>query len=250
MGRVRPFIVIAAYLFMISINAMANLLPINNQTTGQVSDSLHMLLTPSAYVFSIWLLIYAGLLGFLVYQFLDSSKNWPALNMVSILFIASCFFNAAWIVAWHFNFFIASGALIICLLTSLLLIYSRLRFSQSQPLSMRLLVQLPFAMYAAWVSIATLINMNVVLKVLGWPGGISELGWAVITLLLAGIIGLAVVIIRRDYVWGLVYVWALAGIAREQRYTPSLSFVALACILLIATVLVWVRIQHHRKAGF
>lgn len=250
MDKTRSYAVIAAYLLMIAINALANIIPFNGLTTGQVSARLNLLLTPTAYVFAIWLVIYAGLVGFLVYQFLEPAKTWPKLNMVSVLFIISCLLNCAWIFAWHYEFLQASAVIITGLLLCLLLIYIQLKFSQSQPLSKRLLVQLPFSLYTAWVSIAALINLNVLLKVWGWPGGINELDWAVITLIVAGVFGLAVVLIRRDYVWGLVYVWALAGISREQRYTPYISFIALICVLAIASALVWVRIQHHRRAGF
>lgn len=46
------------FIIMIVTNALANILPINGQRTGEISDALNVLFTPAGYVFSIWGLIY------------------------------------------------------------------------------------------------------------------------------------------------------------------------------------------------
>lgn len=42
------------------VNLLANALPFNNLTTGQISDQFEVYFVPAGYVFSIWGLIYLG----------------------------------------------------------------------------------------------------------------------------------------------------------------------------------------------
>lgn len=60
--------VLISYLIMIVVNALANILPINNLTTGQVSDSFPNLFAPIGLTFSIWGVIYLLLGIYSVYQ--------------------------------------------------------------------------------------------------------------------------------------------------------------------------------------
>jgi translocator protein len=46
------------YLFVVTMNFLANSLPLNGQTSEEISDKLDVLFTPAGYVFSIWGFIY------------------------------------------------------------------------------------------------------------------------------------------------------------------------------------------------
>jgi len=48
--------------------ALANALPLNGQTTGEISDRFQVYFVPAGYVFAIWFVIYLGLIAFAVYQ--------------------------------------------------------------------------------------------------------------------------------------------------------------------------------------
>ena len=52
-----PALVVIATLATIAINALANIVPFNNQTTGEISDRYPVYFVPAGYVFSIWSLI-------------------------------------------------------------------------------------------------------------------------------------------------------------------------------------------------
>jgi hypothetical protein len=52
---------------MISANALANILPVNGVSTGQVSDAYQNLFTPAGLTFSIWGLIYLLVAGYVLY---------------------------------------------------------------------------------------------------------------------------------------------------------------------------------------
>ncbi|WP_225983674.1 MULTISPECIES: hypothetical protein [Bacillaceae] len=46
------------FILIVVINALANLLPINGQTTGEISNRIDVLITRAGYAFSIWSLIF------------------------------------------------------------------------------------------------------------------------------------------------------------------------------------------------
>jgi len=62
-------LVLAAYLVMVLVNALANILPLNGVTTGEVSDSYPNLFAPAGLTFAIWGVIYLALAGYVLYQF-------------------------------------------------------------------------------------------------------------------------------------------------------------------------------------
>ena len=63
---VRQILVVVSVLAMIVVNVLANALPINGLNTGEISDRFNILFVPAGYVFSIWGLIYIGLIAFVV----------------------------------------------------------------------------------------------------------------------------------------------------------------------------------------
>ena len=54
---------------MIVMNWLANALPLNNKTTGEISDSIPNLFAPAGITFTIWGVIYLLLLIYCILQF-------------------------------------------------------------------------------------------------------------------------------------------------------------------------------------
>ena len=52
--KIRQITVVLTSLFTIVVNSLANALPLNGQTTGEISDRFVVYFTPAGYVFSIW----------------------------------------------------------------------------------------------------------------------------------------------------------------------------------------------------
>ena len=102
---VRQVLVIAAVVGVIVVNALANILPLNGQTTGAISDRFDVYFVPAGYVFSIWSLIYLGLIGYAVFQALPRQRTNPRLRAIGYPFVASCLANIAWIFLWHYEHF-------------------------------------------------------------------------------------------------------------------------------------------------
>ncbi|MFB9324798.1 hypothetical protein ACFFSY_02440 [Paenibacillus aurantiacus] len=66
--RLRQWLNVFGLIAVVAVNALADWLPINGLTTGEVSAKYPVLVTPAGYAFSIWSLIYALLAGFVIYQ--------------------------------------------------------------------------------------------------------------------------------------------------------------------------------------
>lgn len=248
MAKILAYVSALAYILMVGINAAANILPLNNLTTGQVSSSLRMLFVPAGWVFSIWGLIYLLLAGF-VFYLLSTPEDFESTRPVSILFIISCLLNSVWIVSWHYLRFNWSLIILLALLFTLLVIYSRLDHKDfiMPTFKEKYMLMLPFAVYSAWIAVASLAHLNINFKLLAGSG--FEMVASMISLGVAVTVSSLVVTARRDYSWGLVFMWALSGIAWQQRAYPLLSIAAGIGVLVIAAVMLQVYF-HSRRSSF
>jgi len=229
----------------IGINAAANALPLNGRTTGEISDSIPTLFTPAGYVFSIWSVIYLGLLIFAWYQGQRAQRNADFQERIGYWFFISCLFNSAWIVAWHYEQFPLTLALMLGLLISLIVIYVRLDVGRRSVSSAEWrAVHLPFGIYLGWVSVATVANVSTVLYTIGWNGApLSPELWTVIMVVVAALLGLAMIMLRNDVGYPLVIVWALVGIAVARSAIPLIATAAVASAAVVLLTWVWARLR-------
>ena len=247
--KVRQWAVIIGVLATIAINALANALPLNGQTTGEISDRFQVYFVPAGYVFSIWGLIYLGLVAFCVYQALSAQGDNPRLRSIGWLFVGSCVANIAWIFFWHYELFPLTLVAMLTLLALLIVIYLRLGIGRTQvSAAENWCVRVPFSIYLGWITVATIANVTDLLDYLHWSGwGIRPEVWAVIMLIAGAIITSLVLLTRGDIAYGLVIVWAFIGIAVKQAATPLVANTAWAMTALVALVLVACFILGRRR---
>ena len=226
--QIRQIVNVLAVIVMITINILANALPINGQNTGEISDRFQVFFVPAGYVFSIWGVIYIGLLAFAVYQALPAQRENPRLRKIGYWFALSCLANSVWIFLWHYNLFPLSLVVMLVLLAALLVIYLRLDIGRTRVSTVeRWCVNIPFSVYLGWITVATVANVTDVLYDLGWNGfGIAPETWAVIMLIIAAGLGVAMAVTRRDVAYLLVLVWAFAGIGVKQAAVPLVATTA------------------------
>jgi hypothetical protein len=231
--------VLLALLATVAVNALANTLPLGGRTTGEISDSFAILFVPAGYVFSIWGVIYAGLLGYAIYQALPSQRGNLRLARSGYLFVLSSLANVAWLFAWHFGYTPLSLLVMLVLLSLLITIYLRLEIGRRQvSRAESLLVRLPFSLYLGWITVATVANASAALYSLGWDGlGLTPQTWALIMLFVAAAIGGIVSLTRRDLAFNLVLVWAFTGIAVKQQGVPAVATGALLAAMLVVVML-------------
>ncbi len=104
MSDIARYLNVFAGVAVIVVNQLANYLPLNGRTTGELALGFSVLFPVEIYVFNIWFLIYALIIVFIVYQF----RNFRAVESLTLPFLASCTFNIAWIFLWHFEFIVLS----------------------------------------------------------------------------------------------------------------------------------------------
>ena len=201
---------IVTLVFTLVMNTLANTLPLNGRTTGEISDSFNALFTPAGYVFGIWGLIYLGLAGFTIFQALPAQQANPRVVATGWWVAVSNLANGLWIVFWHYGLIPLTLATMLVLLGALIVIYQRVNRAPgpAPDTATRWLVQAPFSLYLGWISVATIANAAVFFIWLGWDGGGAGVLWTVLMVLVAA--GLALWL--RDPIYALVIVWALTGL--------------------------------------
>jgi hypothetical protein len=214
-NTLRQIAVILVILATITINILANALPINGLNTGQVSDSFSVYFVPAGYVFSIWGIIYIGLIAYAIYQALPAQKDNPRLQATGWWVVLGGLANSMWIFLWHYQQFVATLGAMFILLATLIAVYLGLRTGQKKVSTGETwAARVPFSIYLGWITVATVANISDVLDFVGWNRfGLGEVTWMVIILGAVLVIAGLMNFLRRDLAYALVILWALAGIA-------------------------------------
>jgi len=250
---VRQVVNVLAVVAVIVVNWLANALPINGQTQAEISDRFDVFFVPAGYAFSIWGLIFLGLIAFAVYQALPAQRENARLRRVGYLFALSCLANISWLFLWHYEVFVLTLVAMLALLLLLIAIYLRLDIGRAQVGGVeRWLVDVPFSVYLGWITVATIANVTVVLDYLGWNGwGISPQVWTVIMLFAGLVIATAMSLTRGDVAYSLVLIWAYVGIAVKHGDTPVVAVTAWVTAALIGLMLViGVLLKRGRQRAF
>ncbi|MBT2680480.1 tryptophan-rich sensory protein [Bacillus sp. ISL-35] len=230
MGRF--FLNLIATLLVVAVNAFANILPINGQTTGEISNRLDVLFTPAGYVFGIWGLIYVLLFIWTIRQFPASRRNLPVYQKSTPLYVLSSVLNIAWILLWHYEFFLLTVFVMIGLLLTLIRLYQLIRNEDHSFWDL-----LPFSVYLGWISVATIANISYYLKYIDWNGfGLSDVVWTLIMLVIATLLAIYFQYKNEDRIYPLVFIWAFIGIgvknAADHPVISTTSYVLSAIILM------------------
>ncbi len=209
------------FVVMVAVNFLANSLPINNRSTGDISDAYPNLFAPAGPAFSIWGLIYILLAGYVLYQFfkVDSGTE-RVIRKINPFFIVSSIANMSWIFAWHYDHIGISVLIMSVLLVSLVKIADILRAERYSGWK-KLFLWAPFSVYFGWITVATIANVTVFLVSVGWNGfGISDAVWTSIILFVGALIGIARMRKDKNIIYGGVLVWAYAWIL-FKHFSPT-----------------------------
>lgn len=236
-----------ALIVTIVINYVSNTGLLNGNTMKTVSDKYFNYFTPAGYAFSIWGLIYLGLLGFVFssgISVLKKDEDNPMLLKIGWWFVFSCFANCLWVVAWLYDYTGESVLIMALIFISLLKIIINTRMELDvHPFKSYLFVFWPFALYFGWISVAFIANVAAFLTKINWNGwGISAVNWTIIMICVAGLINILMIRMRNLREFGLVGIWAILAIAvSNNREGGSLSIVytcyAVAIILFVFIII-------------
>lgn len=240
----RQTAIVISILATLVVNGLANALPLNGLTTGEISDRFQVYFVPAGYVFSIWGLIYLGLIAFAIFQALPRQRENSRLQVIGGWVVLGSVANSAWIFLWHYEQFPLTLFAMLVLLISLIQVYRILDIGRRKvSWAENIFVHLPFRIYLGWITVATVANITALLDYLRWDGfGIAPEIW--MSLVLIAVLGIVSLVnfARRDLAYTLVILWALAGIAVKHASVNAvviptwLTFALVALSLLIPSI--------------
>lgn len=249
--RIRQVVVTASAVFMV-VGTLFGIGVIGTRVEESAGGSLSAtatLLAPAVRAFSIWSVIYAGLIAYVVWQWLPSQTASPRARRIGWLAAASMVLNGVWLLVTQVGQLWLSVVVIVALAVVLGLLMQRLGRPRNAGTVEKLVVDGTFGLYLGWVSVATAANITATLVASGVnpPLEIAEL-WAVGVLAVAAGIGvlLARVLDARLGValamgWGLA--WIAVGRLAGEPASPLAGAAAAvaAAVVLTVTGLIWLR---------
>lgn len=243
------------YIVVVVVNAMAVLLPINGQRPGEISASYPTLFTPANVTFSIWSVIYATLLCFIIYQcwlsfsqhadhlrhFMRRMKGW---------WLLSCMANACWIFAWHYHLIPVAFGIILVLLITLVMIHRRFHIAFQTDAREQLFIHVPFSLYLGWISIATLANFAVLMVYWGFDtADEAQIPMTNILICIGTVLAVWMILWRNNITHGLVAMWAFYGILMKRREESPWEqhLITEVCIISMGIIAIAISWQLYRR---
>lgn len=217
-------------------------IPIQDASGGALSATATPI-APDGPAFSIWSVIYLGLVAYAVWQFLPRQSAAERHRRLGYWVAASLLLNAAWILSVQFDLLILSvpiiAALVVVLARAFMLCLSTV---PSGTVDM-LVTDGTIGLYLGWVTVATAANVTALLVALRFTGfGLNVNGWAVAVVCVAGIVGVITAIAGRGRIapalalaWGLAWI-AVARLAGDLVSVPTgVAAIAAAAVVLVLT---------------
>eukprot|EP00761_Pharyngomonas_kirbyi_P000913 gb/GECH01000914.1/.p1 GENE.gb/GECH01000914.1/~~gb/GECH01000914.1/.p1 ORF type:complete len:349 (+),score=56.62 gb/GECH01000914.1/:1-1047(+) len=243
-------------------------------TNAEIADKYDLIINPAGYAFSIWGLIFALEALFCIYQLFPFTYNNETINRnISIPWLLNCLFTTCWVISFNSNVLWLSTIFMFGILFTLIAIYSQINIYANPLLSKipgdwginhqnlrqeeeqayfhvndsaerkkmfitRLgefwCINAGFNLHTAWISVATILNVGIMLKGdLKWEGQpASPLFWGIILLLLIPCLGGAIAFIYAEPLFPGVLAWALfaiAGSSYEGSVPTGRLVVAIIC---------------------
>ena len=234
--------------------------PIQDAAGGALSADATVI-APASSAFSIWSIIYFGLVAYAVWQLLPKQSSTELHRRVGYWVAASLILNAAWILSIQYGLLALSVPVIVLLLIVLI---------QAHLITVRLpaagvidaiVTDGTIGLYLGWVCVATAANITAWLVAIGFTGfGIHEDVWGVAIVFVAGAVGLALAARGRGHFapslslsWGLAWV-AVGRLTGDLISEPTAvaALIAVAAVLTSATVFAVARLrseQTQRASG-
>ena len=219
------------------------------------------LLAPATQAFSIWSVIYIGLAVYTVWQWLPAQRTADRHRAIGWWVAASMVLNALWLLVVRAGWVWVSVGVIAVLVVVLGVIVRRIAASSATgPADGRvdtLITAGTFGLYVGWVSVAVCANVTAALVDSGvQPGMIAAELWAVLVLVVAGVVGTVLALRTRGNLGvGLAMAWGISWIAvarltgEPASTTTGVAAIVVAAAIAVVTVLVRIRAAQTADSG-
>jgi hypothetical protein len=248
---VRQLVTALSFLLTLAVNGAANALPINGQMTSTISDRFHVYVIPAGYVFAIWGVIYVLLGAFTVWQALPRNREDATLRSLGYLPALSGVLNTVWLLLFQYEVFALTVPLMVALLVTLIAIHLRL-WDHRDTLhgTTYWTVRAPWSVYLGWITVATIANVAQAGAALGFNGfGIDPVLIAAAVLLVGTAIAVTFMARFRDVAYGLVIVWAYAGVVAKESAVAPVAVAAGFGAIMVAVLVVAALARRDSRPG-
>ena len=210
---------------------------------------------PAGSAFSIWSLIYLGLIAYAIWQLTPTARRSPRQRVLRPWALASVLLNAAWIWMVQLDALWASVLVIVALLAVLIRIMYLLGAPRTGGAVELVVADGTFGLYLGWVSVATLANTYAWLAANDVELFATE-AFGIVGIVLAAGIGVATALLSRGRVapalatsWGLA--WVAVGRTEGEYESGALVWTAAigATVVLLTAVGNWWRVSAADRAG-
>ena len=217
--------------------------PVEASSSGAFSAEA-TLLAPAVRAFSIWSVIYLGLIGYVVWQWLPANRQSPRARRIGTLSAVSMLLNGLWLAVTQLGLLWLSVVVILALAITLGLLLQRLGDSVDATAAERVVLDLTFGLYLGWVSVATLANVTAVLVAYGISPALpaAEI-WAVAVLAVGAILGVVLaralggrLSVAGAMGWGLLWI-AVGRFTGEPESMITGVTAAIATVVVLAAAL-------------
>jgi len=254
--RIRQLVVTLAAAFMV-VGTLFGVGLIGTRVEESSGGSLSAtppLIAPAGPAFSIWSVIYAGLIGYVIWQWLPANGSSSRARRIGLLAAVSMVLNGAWLLVTQAGWLWVSVLVILALVLVLGELMRRLAGDPAASVTERVVVDGIFGLYLGWVAVATAANITATLVASGVnPGGlVAELLGVAVVAVAAGIgVVLAIVYggrwaVAAAMAWGLS--WIAVGRLAVAPESALVGGAALAAALIVLAAAALVRIRASRLA--
>lgn len=219
------------------------------ESSGGALGADATLLAPAGPAFSIWSVIYAGLLAYTIWQWLPRNASSPRHRAVGWLAAASMILNATWLLVTQAGWIWLSVVVIVALAVVLGLLLAALQRHPAESPAEKVITDGTFGLYLGWVTAATCANVTAAGVSSGWDlGAVGNQVLAVAVIVVA--IGLGVLFTFRlgprftvtaALAWGLVWIGVGRSTSDPQSTAVAVAAFVAAAVLLLSWIIVWQR---------
>ncbi|MCL4638878.1 MULTISPECIES: hypothetical protein [Olivibacter] len=240
-----------SYCFAFLISMLGQTRDIGGYTMGEMSAKYESGITPAAFTFSIWSVIYTALFLMLIVHLIKAFSEQQQFVTNQEVFQIGFSFSinqlaiATWVYTWLNDI---PGLSLVLLLVQLFTLYymaKRLQLLIPQKGKLSLFItQLPLSIYFGWITIACLANFAAWLVSLGWLANPAvDLYVSYALLLTAAVLGTVTVYFKHNIFYGLIIIWGIYGILMKRfeeadPYFHSLIYVGAFGIILILLAII------------
>lgn len=240
--RTRRLVVLAAAVFAVVVPVVQRLGGFGLSQAEFAADG-NQTLQVAGYAFSIWGLLYLGLLIYAVRQALPQTGESVLINRLGWPSAVAMFGIGMWIVAAALNLKAASVVIIfaslLALLVPLLAHAKTIRTTGVMDRDRWFLIW-PLAALAGWLTVAAPLNLITTATAFdALPAFASPTTWASIVIMAVLLVAIEVTLYLRTLAYSLPIAWGLVGVfVAEQERNPTLAYPALVAAFILVVVAV------------